>query len=216
MALRLAVGVLVALIGLVPAAAQTPPAESPPAQTPPAQTPPAEPPPPPPAAAPAPRVPAPAASTDPFGQEVNLTSRNMVAMTGNSTWDAAYDTLVDALKSVQAYMQKEGLVAVGPAITIYTSPDDTGFQYQAGIPVAEAPKNAPQGDLSVVQTPAGKALKFVHRGSYDAMDNTYEAITNHLDEKRLEAKDLFIEEYVTDPVTTAEDKLVVNVFVPLK
>jgi len=25
----------------------------------------------------------------------------------------------------------------------------------------------------------GKALKFVHRGSYDNMDNTYEAITNH-------------------------------------
>jgi effector-binding domain-containing protein len=48
------------------------------------------------------------------------------------------------------------------------------------------------------------------------MDNTYEAITNHLDEKRLEAKDMFIEEYVTDPVTTADDKLVVNVFVPLK
>jgi effector-binding domain-containing protein len=48
------------------------------------------------------------------------------------------------------------------------------------------------------------------------MDNTYEAITNYLDEKRLDAQDLFIEEYVTDPLTTAEDKLVVNVFVPVK
>ncbi len=27
------------------------------------------------------------------------------------------------------------------------------------------------------------------------MDTTYEAITNHLDEKQLDAKDLFIEEY---------------------
>ena len=66
------------------------------------------------------------------------------------------------------------------------------------------------------KSPEGKALKFVHRGSYDNMDNTYEAITNHLDDKRLEAKDLFIEEYVTDPLKTAEDKLVINVFVPLK
>ena len=48
------------------------------------------------------------------------------------------------------------------------------------------------------------------------MDNTYEAITNHLDEKKQEAKDTFIEEYVTDPLTTTEDKLVINVFVPLK
>ena len=60
------------------------------------------------------------------------------------------------------------------------------------------------------------ALKFVHRGSYDAMDSTYEAITNYLDDKRLEAKDLFIEEYTTDPVKVDPDKLVVNVFVPIK
>jgi effector-binding domain-containing protein len=48
------------------------------------------------------------------------------------------------------------------------------------------------------------------------MDSTYEAITNYLDDKQLEAKDLFIEEYVTDPVTTPEDKLVVNIYVPIK
>ena len=140
----------------------------------------------------------------------------MVAMSGTATWDTAFDTLLDALKSVQGYIRKEGLKEVGPPLVIYTSPDDTGFQYQAGIPVEAPPKNPPRGDITIVQTPAGKALKFVHRGTYDAMDNTYEAITNHLDEKRLEAKDLFIEEYVSDPTTTPEDKLVVHVFVPLK
>ncbi len=71
-------------------------------------------------------------------------------------------------------------------------------------------------DISVGKSPEGKALKFVHRGSYDNMDNTYEAITNHLDDKKLEAKDMFIEEYLTDPLKTDDDKLVINVFVPLK
>jgi effector-binding domain-containing protein len=70
--------------------------------------------------------------------------------------------------------------------------------------------------MSIGKSPDGTALKFVHRGSYDNMDNTYEAITNHLDDKKLEAKDTFIEEYITDPLKTAEDKLVINVFVPLK
>ena len=79
------------------------------------------------------------------------------------------------------------------------------------MPIAEAPKDPPKGDIAVGQSPAGKALKFVHRGSYDAMDNTYEAITNYLDDKRLEAKDVFIEEYATDPVNADEDKFVVNV-----
>ena len=48
------------------------------------------------------------------------------------------------------------------------------------------------------------------------MDTTYEAITNYLDEKQLDAKDLFIEEYQTDPVNTPEDKLVIDVYVPVK
>jgi effector-binding domain-containing protein len=72
------------------------------------------------------------------------------------------------------------------------------------------------GNSIIGKSPDGKALKFVHRGSYDNMDNTYEAITNHLDDKKLEAKDTFIEEYITDPLKTAEDKLVINVYVPLK
>ena len=48
------------------------------------------------------------------------------------------------------------------------------------------------------------------------MDSTYEAITNYLDEKKLEASDLFVEQYVTDPVTTQEDDLVIEVYVPVK
>ncbi len=34
--------------------------------------------------------------------------------------------------------------------------------------------------------------------------------------KRLEAGDVFIEEYETDPVTTPDDKFVITVYVPLR
>jgi effector-binding domain-containing protein len=98
---------------------------------------------------------------------------------------------------------------------VYTSTDDTGFSYLAEIPVEEEPKNLPK-TISLGKSPDGRALIFVHRGSYDNMDNTYEAITNHLDDKKLEAKDTFIEEYMTDPLKTQEDRLVINVYVPLK
>ena len=145
-----------------------------------------------------------------------MTEKVIVYLSGSATWDTAFDTIVDSLKSVYALLKKENIAAAGPALAIYTSTDDTGFQFQAAVPVAQAPANPPQGDIAVGKSPGGKALKFVHRGSYEAMDSTYEAITNYLDEKGLEAKDLFVEEYVTDPLTTVEDKLVINVFVPLK
>jgi effector-binding domain-containing protein len=170
------------------------------------------------APAPAP-TPAPAPQVrpaDPFGEDVTLASKTIVFSKGSANWDSAFDTLVEAFKKIRDALDKQGVKAAGPAMTIYTATDDTGFEFQAGIPVAEAPKGALPEGLAVGTSPEGRALKFIHRGSYDAMDSTYEAITNHLDEKRLEAKDLFVEYYVTDPLTTQEDNLVIEVYVPVK
>jgi effector-binding domain-containing protein len=153
---------------------------------------------------------------DAFGEAVTLPERPIIYLKGHTNWDTAYDTLVDSFKSLNDYFAKQGLKATGPALTIYTQTDDTGFSFQAALPVEKAPAEPPKGDIALGQSPSGKAMKFVHRGAYDAMDSTYEAITNYLDDKGLEAKDLFIEEYTSDPVTTPQDKLIVNVFVPVK
>jgi effector-binding domain-containing protein len=173
----------------------------------------------PPAAAETPATPPPAAApvqtADPFGDEITLTPKTVVIVKGNANWDSAFDTLVDSFKALSALLDKQGIKPSGNAMIVYTSTDDTGFTYLAEIPVEQDAKNLTK-DMSMGKSPEGKALKFVHRGSYDNMDNTYEAITNHLDDKKLEAKDTFIEEYITDPLKTAEDKLVINVYVPLK
>jgi effector-binding domain-containing protein len=164
------------------------------------------------------QTPPPAASVqtaDPFGEQFTLEPKKVVVMKGTATWDGAFDTLVDSFKALTALLDKQGIKSSGNSMIVYTSTDDTGFTFLAEIPVDQDPKSLPK-DMSIGKSPEGKALKFVHRGSYDNMDNTYEAITNHLDDKRLEAKDTFIEEYLTDPLKTAEDKLVINVFVPLK
>jgi effector-binding domain-containing protein len=162
-----------------------------------------------------PAVSAPVQTADPFGEQITLEPKTVVVLKGSATWDSAFDTLIDSFKSLAALLDKQGLKSAGNPMIVYTATDDTGFTYLAEIPVDQEPKNLTK-DMSIGKSPDGKALKFVHRGSYDNMDNTYEAITNHLDDKKLEAKDTFIEEYTTDPLKTAEDKLVINVYVPLK
>jgi effector-binding domain-containing protein len=171
---------------------------------------------PPPPPAPAPAQPRASQAADPFGEEVALASKTIVFAKGGANWDSAFETLVDAFKKVNGALAAQGIKPAGPAMTIYTATDDTGFEYQAGMPVAEEPKGPLPEGLAVGKSPEGRALKFLHRGSYDAMDATYEAITNHLDERRLEARDLFVEYYVTDPMTTQEDDLVIEVYVPVK
>lgn len=151
-----------------------------------------------------------------FGLEITLPEKTIVFLTGSGTWDSAFDTLVDAFKTVYAFMEKEGLQPAGDPMMIYTSADDSGFTFQAAVPLSAAPENPPKGDIAVGTAPSGKAYKFVHRGSYDAMENTYEAITNFFDEKNIESLDMFIEEYVTDPRSTPESELVINVLVPVK
>jgi effector-binding domain-containing protein len=212
MFLRLALAAAMAA-AIFAAAEQQPARAEGPAQAPPAA--PAKPD----AADPAPATPAPATpaqSGDPFGEDATLTAKPIVYLKGTGTWDNAFETITNSFKTLKAYITKEGLKVDGQAMTIFTATDDTGFQFQAAIPVAEPPKTPPKGDIGIGTSPEGHALKFVHRGSYDGLDNTYEAITNFLDEHRLEAKDMFIEQYLTDPLTANEDHLVVNVYVLIK
>ena len=168
-----------------------------------------------PSTAPKAAAPAPVQAADPFGEQITLSQKTVIATKGTANWDTAFETLLASLKTLSAAIEKDGGKAAGNSMIVYTSTDDTGFSYLAEIPVEQEPKNLPK-TISVAKSPEGKALKFVHRGSYENMDNTYEAITNHLDDKKLEAKDTFIEEYITDPLKTEEDKLVINVYVPLK
>ena len=181
-----------------PAASQAPAAPATPGQTTPAAT------------------PGPAQPGDAFGEGTDLTAKTILYVKGSGSWDKAFDTLTASFKKLKTFLDKEGIKPDGMSMTIFTATDDTGFDYEAAVPIAEAPKNPPHGDILLGQSPAGAALKFVHRGSYDDLDNTYEAITNYLDDKRLEAKDMFIEEYVTDPIGADAKNLVVNVYVLIK
>ena len=193
------------------AAGHAQPDEAPRPYTPPSAAP-LEPPPAPPADA----TPAPAQAEDAFGEPVTLTPKIIVYVKGTSSWDHAFESLLDAYKSLQAFLEKQNIKPAGPAMTIYTSASDTGFSFQASVPIAESIKDPPKGDIEIGRSPDGRALKFTHRGTYDSMDNAYEAITNHLDERRLEARDLFIEEYRTDLLKTPEEQLVIDIYVLLK
>jgi len=152
---------------------------------------------------------------DPFGQEVTLAEKTIVYAAGTGEWDSALETLTEAFKTVKSYLDKTGLKAAGPAMTIYTAMDDVSFNFQAAIPLAAPPSGAPTGNVSVGASPAGKMLKFVHRGSFDGMTQTYDLISHHVEEKQISTQELLIEEYVTDLLTAPADKLVINIFVPL-
>src|SRR4029078_2130134 len=163
---------------------------------------------------PAPKAATPAPNKETVCFAVTLTPRTTIFMKDKGSWDNALETLQDAFKSVYAFLDKQGIGRTGPPMTIYTEFDDTNFTFQAAVPIGEAPKDPPKGDITVGQTPGGKALRFAYQGSFHPMEDTiYNAIPEYLDEKQLDPSGTFIEEYQTDPVTTPEDKFDIQIFV---
>jgi effector-binding domain-containing protein len=195
------------------------------AQTPAAPSAPAAPAPPP-AAAPSPAAPAPGAPTANQGSEsgidavqtVDVAARPVALMRGSATWDDGFKTITGALAQIQSEMQKAGLTASGHPFTVFVETDDAGFRYEAMVPLDKAPEGKSEltKDIQIGSSPSGKAMKFQHRGAYDDIDATYEAITAYLDEKNIEAQNLFLEEYLTDPKAADDQSLEVDIYVFIK
>lgn len=173
-------------------------------------------------AAPAPASPAPAAQADPlqrpdgYGEPAEMVPVPVLQKAGKSNWDDGYKTIVQTLKDVYAELDRLKLPRTAAPFIVYTMTDDDGFEFAAAVPFTGATTEKPGPGFEFSASPAGKALRFTHRGSYDAMDPTYEQIANLLDAKDLEAQDLYVEEYRTDPTATNEDDLVIDIWVPLK
>ena len=153
-----------------------------------------------------------------FGEEVMLPERTLLLRKTKTSWDEAWPNIVAAFKAVREDADKLKVKVTGQPLIIYRSTADDSFEFDAALPIEAAPANPPAsgGDLSVAPARTGKAIKFVYKGPFDAMDSTYELISNFIDSKKIEAEDLSIEEYVTDPLTTKPEEIIINIFMPLK
>jgi effector-binding domain-containing protein len=186
-----------------PPAASTPAPASPPSTLPPAASPPAD---------------AEKPADDSSGQSLEMTARPAAYIEGKANWNEGFNALMGSFATIKAELAKAGIAPTGHPLAVFTETDDNGFSYRTMIPIAAAAegKTSLSDLVKLGQTPAGKAMKFPHRGSYADIDSTYEAITAYLDEKGLEAANLFVEEYLNDVKTPDDPNLQVDIYVLLK
>ena len=153
-----------------------------------------------------------------MGETLELTPRPAALVEGKANRDTIYDAIMGSIGKIRAEIDKAGLKAAGRPIAIFLEADDVGFTYRAAIPLESIPegKTALSDTVKLAQTPVGKAMRFEHRGAYDDIDATYEAITAYLDENGVDAQDMFIEEYLNDVKTADDPNLQVDIFVLLK
>lgn len=135
-----------------------------------------------------------------MSQAVTIDARPVAVLKGEGKWDEAAKLLAAALAKLTAATNKAGLAVNGRPIAVFTRTDEQGFKFEAMAPLSKAPEGKPKlaDGVEIGSSPSGKALKFQHRGAYDEVDATYEAIAAYLDEKGVDTKDLIVEEYLTD------------------
>ncbi len=146
--------------------------------------------------------------------DVTIPAKPAAVLSGTSTWDDGFASITKAFERVHEELKRAGIPAAGRPVTVFVQTDDLSFRYEAMVPIAQVPEGRLTlgNEVRFGVTPSGKALRFVHKGPYDDIDSTYETITAYLDAKGVIVKDVFIEEYATDPKDSADPNLEINIF----
>jgi effector-binding domain-containing protein len=92
-----------------------------------------------------------------------------------------------------------GVAPAGPPMALYfdMDMDPESFEMEACVPVAGEVQD--EGEVAFRVLPGGKFLSVMHRGSYDTLEKTYEALFAYMKESGLELAGPGRELYLTDP-----------------
>jgi len=165
----------------------------------------------------APSQPPPGVPSDASAATLELTPRPVAFVHANANWEDGFKTVLGEIAKVNAAIKQAGLAPAGHPFALFLETDDKSFQFEAMVPIAEKPgaKELTEG-VKIGASPGGRAIKFLHRGSYDDIDSTYDLITAFLDEKGLESQNRFIEEYLTETTEPDDSNLEADIYVLLK
>jgi effector-binding domain-containing protein len=148
--------------------------------------------------------------------EVVMRSHPALILRGQARWDDGYGALAQAFATLRQQSQRLGVKEAGYPLAVFVETDDQGFKYEAELPVDSLPAQRPAdlaAELRFGATPEGKAIRFVHRGAYDEIDSTYEAVSAYVDVKGFEVKDTLIEEYIEMGQDSSDMAIEVHIFV---
>jgi effector-binding domain-containing protein len=131
---------------------------------------------------------------------------------------AISESMGDAYFKVLNFMDRNGLEAAGPAMSISRGYRGQDLFFDAAIPVrgitANTPRNA-QG-VKLGTTYAGTVLRVKHVGSYLKLGQTHDKIAAYLAALGIERNGDAWESYVSDPTRTRESDLITYVYYPIR
>jgi effector-binding domain-containing protein len=123
-----------------------------------------------------------------------------------------------AYAEVGAFMKSQQLKQASAPVAIDTGVSQTGYLFDAAIPVDKIPAKPIPADSAVQlkQTYGGKALKVALRGPYSLIPATYDKIVAYIAAHGIETNGNSWMEFANDPTTVKESDILTNIYFPIK
>jgi effector-binding domain-containing protein len=151
------------------------------------------------------------------GEETQRAAQKIYFVSASSGADAqaAKAVLTDAYTKIGEFLKANGVAMQGAPMTITDSYDASGWKFDAAIPV-DRNEAAASGDVKSGESYAGKAVQFVHTGSYETIGDTVQKAYAWLAVQAYKPKGRLIEEYISDPGTTPAEQLKTRLVIPVE
>jgi effector-binding domain-containing protein len=151
------------------------------------------------------------------GEEVARAPGKIYFVSASSGTDpeSAKAVLTEAYGKIGRFIQTNGIAMQGALMTITTSYDQSGWKFDAAVPV-DRNDVAPSDDVKAGTTYAGKAVQFMHVGAYAKIGDTTQKAYAWLAVQGYKPKDRLIEEYISDPGNTPVEQLQTRLVIPVE
>jgi effector-binding domain-containing protein len=122
--------------------------------------------------------------------------------------------LGQGFSAVMQYLQELGEQPAGVPYVQYHNIDMQNLELEIGFEVA---RDLPgRDDVQPNRMPAGEYLSCIHTGSYQSLNQTYDAMAHWLQANQRQATGKVYEFYLNDPGEVAEEEIKTQVLMPLQ
>ncbi|TAL70555.1 MAG: hypothetical protein EPN82_02790 [Bacteroidetes bacterium] len=119
-----------------------------------------------------------------------------------------------AFKEIAEFCGKNKIQCTGAPLSLMNSYTNI-YSFEASFPVVDN-KSKLEGRIIASAIPACKVVKAVYTGPYNNMIPAYDKIIAYIKDNKLEINGRSWEQYISDPNSTPEDKLITHIYFPVK
>jgi effector-binding domain-containing protein len=137
-----------------------------------------------------------------------------VSDTSSQAQEDIVPALAAAFGEISAFLAAHQLQRAGQPMAITRAWDETGFSFDAAIPV-EGDLPPLSGRLETGLSPGGRAVRIVHHGPYENILESYEKLAAFMAVRGLREGPLSWEHYLSDPAQTPPGELLTHIYIQL-